>query len=217
MNENTATFAPSGKNCARLTPGQRFSVNLIPRLSFRHRLTLNIHILVITLSFVLVLQNAITYSSHTNTEMKRAVFSRWSFFFVVFFFQCTLQSRTREGVNSVLKLFTISIYTDFRHVHRSIRKEEGEKKEKKKMPTLTPKSVKSVSDEENLHRGIQETCTGDSVCIGHSRILIFQSDRRLWVNVGRSLLLHFIKRHHYLFIDFYIFFLVSFFTYRFKI
>lgn len=57
------------------------------------------------------------------------------------------------------------------------------------MPTLTPQSVKSVSDEENLHRGIQETCTGDSVCIGHSRVLILQSDRRLWVNVGGAYLI----------------------------
>lgn len=166
MNENTATFAPSGKNCARLIFGQRFSVNLIPRLSFRHRLTLNIHILVITLSFVLVLQNAITYSSHTNTEMKRAVFSRWSFFFVVFFFQCTLQSRTREGVNSVLKLFTISIYTDFRHVHRSIRKEEGEKKEKKWCPHWHPKVLKvlvmrKISTEEFRKRVQGTVCVLD--------------------------------------------------------
>lgn len=104
-----------------------------------------------------------------------------------------------------------NIYLHRLQTRSQINKERRRRKKRKKMmPTLTPKSVKSVSDEENLHRGIQETCTGDSVCIGHSRILIFQSDRRLWVNVGRSLLLHFIKRHHYLFIDF---FRVSFFTY----
>lgn len=66
----------------------------------------------------------------------------------------------RDGVNSVLKLFTISIYTDFRHISQINKERRKNKKNKKRCPRC-PEVLKVLATrKKNLHKGIQKMCTG---------------------------------------------------------